>query len=262
MTSSFTNAHARVDIDPAGIATLTIIDAGVLNILSTPVIDGLRKALSTLASRDEVRVLILRGESDRAFVAGADIAEMAQLDRTKGERFISNLRGLCDAVRQFPTPVIARIPAWCLGGGMEFALACDLRIAADDAQFGMPEVKVGIPSVIHAALLPYLIGAANSSWLLLTGELVDARRAREWGLVNEIAPKAELDQVVDKLARNLAALAPAALRQQKKLLRRWETMSLDAAIEDSVGEFGTAFDTGEPQKFMNEFLDRKRATKA
>lgn len=257
-TRSFTVPHARAEIEASGIATLTMQDAGVLNILSTPVIDGLREALAQLRDDDAVRVLVLRGASDRAFVAGADIAEMAALDEQKARTFISNLRDLCNAVRHFPVPVIARIPGWCLGGGLEFALACDLRISADDAQFGMPEVKVGIPSVIHAALMPPLIGAANSAWMLLTGDLIDAGRAQDWGLVNAAVPRAELDAAVRKLAEGFAALGPAALRQQKKLLRRWETMSVDEAIEDSVAEFGAAFNTGEPQKFMNEFLESKR----
>ncbi|WP_332612035.1 enoyl-CoA hydratase [Achromobacter sp. ESBL13] len=253
--------HADVRIDAAGIATLTMQDAGVLNILSTPVINGLRQALAQLSHNKAVRVLVLRGAGDRAFVAGADIAEMAALDASSAQRFIANLRDLCNAVRHFPVPVIARIPGWCLGGGLEFALACDLRICADEAQFGMPEVKVGIPSVIHAALMPRLIGAAHSAWMLLTGELIDARRAEGWGLVNAAVPQAQLDETVYKLAQGFAALGPAALRQQKKLLRRWETMSVDDAIEDSVAEFGAAFNTGEPQKFMNEFLASKRRGK-
>ena len=253
--------HADVRIDAAGIATLTMQDAGVLNILSTPVINGLRHALSQLSHNKAVRVLVLRGAGDRAFVAGADIAEMAALDASSAQRFIANLRDLCNAVRHFPVPVIARIPGWCLGGGLEFALACDLRVCADEAQFGMPEVKVGIPSVIHAALMPRLIGAAHSAWMLLTGELIDARRAQDWGLVNAAVPQAQLDETVYKLAQSFAALGPEALRQQKKLLRRWETMSVDDAIEDSVGEFGAAFNTGEPQKFMNEFLASKRRGK-
>lgn len=260
-TKNLSFPHADVRIDAAGIATLTMQDAGVLNILSTPVINGLREALTHLQDDESVRVLVLRGAGDRAFVAGADIAEMAALDESSAQRFISNLRDLCNAVRHFPVPVIARIPGWCLGGGLEFALACDLRICTDDAKFGMPEVKVGIPSVIHAALMPRLIGAANCAWLLLTGELIDARRAQDWGLVNGAVPAAQLDDEVNKLAQGFAALGPAALRQQKKLLRRWETMSVDAAIEDSVAEFGAAFNTGEPQKFMNEFLASKRGGK-
>ncbi|KOF53164.1 MULTISPECIES: enoyl-CoA hydratase [unclassified Achromobacter] len=254
--------HARAALDGDGIATLTIAQAGALNILGTPVIQDLRRALAALREAPAVRALVVRGESDRAFVAGADIAEMAALDEESARAFISGLRGLCDDVRLFPAPVIARIPGWCLGGGLEFALACDLRVCSENAQFGMPEVKVGIPSVIHAALMPRLIGAANSAWMLLTGELIDARRAREWGLVHEVARPEALDGAVQGLASRLAACGPAAMRQQKTLLRRWESLPVDEAIDDSVAEFGKAFNTGEPQKFMQEFLARKRAARS
>lgn len=252
--------HARATLDNDGIGTLTIANAGVLNILGTPVIEDLRTALAALAQTTALRVLILRGDSDRAFVAGADIAEMVSLDEQSAVRFISNLRDLCNAVRHLPVPVIARIPGWCLGGGLELALACDLRVCADGTQFGMPEVKVGIPSVIHAALMPSLIGSARSAWMLLAGELIDAAQALSWGLVNISVPMADLDQAVHGQATALARLGPAVLQQQKSLLRRWDTMSIDDAIADSVAEFGKAFNTGEPQRFMNEFLERKRAS--
>lgn len=261
-TYSFELAHARADIDAEGVGVLTIANAGVLNILGTPVITDLRDALARLADNPALRALVLRGTGDRAFVAGADIAEMAALDEASASHFISNLRDLCNAVRHFPVPVIARIPGWCLGGGMELALACDLRITADHAQFGMPEVKVGIPSVIHAALMPSLIGSAHTAWMLLAGDLVDASKALAWGLVNEAVPAEGLDEAVRRQAQALAALGPAVLRQQKTLLRRWERMSIDEAIEDSVAEFGRAFNTGEPQRFMNEFLARKREKQA
>ena len=140
MTETSLLSHARTHVDDAGIATVTMANAGVLNILGTPVIQDLTRAIAGLAQRDDVRVLVVRGESDRAFVAGADISEMSRLDNTSGQAFISGLAGLCDAVRHFPTPVITRIPGWCLGGGLEFALACDLRIASDNAEFGMPEL--------------------------------------------------------------------------------------------------------------------------
>lgn len=253
--------HARATVSATGVATLSIENAGKLNILGTAVIKDLIQATGQLAALPEVRVLILRGASDRAFVAGADISEMAKLDRTSAQEFISNLRTFCNAMRHFPVPVIARMPAWALGGGLELAVACDIRIAADTAQFGMPEVKVGIPSVIHAALMPRLIGAGNTAWMLLTGELIDAPRALAWGLVNEIVPGEKLDTTVQHLAERFAQLGPAALRQQKRLLRSWEGMSVDEAIEASIPEFGSAFDTGEPQQFMNTFLAEKQAAK-
>ncbi|WP_456280511.1 enoyl-CoA hydratase [Cupriavidus sp. JZ107] len=251
--------HAAVAIDARGIATLTISEAGSLNILGTPVIAALTEAVRTLAADSRVRVLILRGTGDKGFIGGADIKEMAGLTRDTAERFISGLRALCDAVRHCPVPVIARMPGWCLGGGLELALACDLRIAGDNANLGMPEVKVGIPSVIHAALMPRLIGNARTAWMLLTGELCDAAQALSWGLVHRVVPLAELDAEVERVALLLAGFGPTVVRQQKRLLREWEDQPVDTAIANSVAEFGSAFDTGEPQRYMAEFVNRKRS---
>ncbi|MDK3023738.1 enoyl-CoA hydratase [Cupriavidus taiwanensis] len=250
--------HAGVEIDARGIATVTIREAGSLNILSTPVIASLTRAIEALAANDAVRVLVLRGTGDKGFIGGADIKEMAALDRASAEAFISGLRRLCDAVRHLPVPVIARMPGWCLGGGLELALACDIRIAADNAQLGMPEVKVGIPSVIHAALMPRLIGNARTAWMLLTGEISDAAEALQWGLVSRVVPLDGLDQEVERVAALLAGFGPVAVRQQKRLLREWEDAPLEVSIDNSVTEFGSAFDTGEPQQHMATFLNRKR----
>ncbi|WP_454712854.1 enoyl-CoA hydratase [Cupriavidus nantongensis] len=250
--------HAGVEIDARGIATVTIREAGSLNILSTPVIASLTRAIEALAANDAVRVLVLRGTGDKGFIGGADIKEMAALERASAEAFISGLRRLCDAVRHLPVPVIARMPGWCLGGGLELALACDIRIAADNAQLGMPEVKVGIPSVIHAALMPRLIGNARTAWMLLTGEISDAAEALQWGLVSRVVPLDGLDQEVERVAALLAGFGPVAVRQQKRLLREWEDAPLDVSIDNSVTEFGSAFDTGEPQQHMATFLNRKR----
>ncbi|UDM52315.1 enoyl-CoA hydratase [Cupriavidus sp. MP-37] len=250
--------HAGVEIDARGIATVTIREAGSLNILSSPVIASLTRAIEALAAQDAVRVLVLRGTGDKGFIGGADIKEMAALDRASAEAFISGLRRLCDAVRHLPVPVIARMPGWCLGGGLELALACDIRIAADTAQLGMPEVKVGIPSVIHAALMPRLIGNARTAWMLLTGEISDAAEALQWGLLSRVVPLAGLDQEVERVAALLAGFGPVAVRQQKRLLREWEDAPLEVSIGNSVTEFGSAFDTGEPQQHMATFLNRKR----
>lgn len=258
MAEHESSRHALVTLEE-GIATLTIRDAGPLNILGTPVIRELITRLQALREDDSVRVLILRGTGDRALIGGADIKEMASLNRATGEQFISTLREFCDCLRHFPAPVIARMPGWTLGGGLEAAMACDVRIASESAHFGMPEVKVGIPSVIHASMLPRLVGGARAAWLLLTGEPVDARTALAWGLVHEVVPDAALDDAVARMARLFAGMGSAVLRQQKRLLREWEEQTLDHAIAASVAEFGAAFDTGEPRQYMQAFLDRKAA---
>ncbi|MGY8526222.1 enoyl-CoA hydratase [Paracidovorax citrulli] len=258
MQTSLSNRHAAVEVDEQGVAQLTIREAKSLNILGTPVIADVTAAVRSLSERPDVRVLIVRGTGDKGFIGGADINEMATLTRPRAETFISALRDLCDALRHFPVPVIARMPGWCLGGGLELALACDLRIAADNAQLGMPEVKVGIPSVIHAALMPRLIGDARAAWLLLTGEIADANEALAAGLVSRVVPLDRLDEEVARVASLLAGFGPQVVRQQKRLLREWEDAPVDVSIERSVAEFGKAFETGEPQKYMAEFVHRKR----
>lgn len=135
-------------------------------------------------------------------------------------------------------------------------MACDLRISSDTARFGMPEVGVGIPSVIHAALMPRLIGAARSSWMILSGESIDAATALGWGLVDEVHDQAELDTRIAEHTSRFVRFGPTVVRQQKRLLRQWQEMSLEDAVDTSVAEFGAAFATGEPQAYMQPFLDQ------
>lgn len=258
MTRFIDTHHASVTLDANGVATLTLTNAKSMNILGTPAILDLTAALDTLRARDEVRVLVLRGSGERAFIGGADIHEMASLTPPTAEAFITRLKNLCEAVRTFPAPVIGRMTGWTLGGGLEVAICCDLRIASTDSHYGMPEVAVGVPSVIHAALLPRLIGTSRAAWLLVSGEHVDAATALSWGLVHELQAPDALDARIAQLAKKLADLGPAVMRQQKRLLREWESLTPDAAIASTVPEFGRAFATGEPRRYMGAFIDRKR----
>jgi enoyl-CoA hydratase/carnithine racemase len=229
-----------------------------MNILNSLVIRDLCKGLETLSAQPDIRVLIIRGTGEKSMIGGADIKEMARLDQKSAEKFISGLRDLCEAVRTFPAPVIARMPGWCLGGGLEVAAACDFRIAGYDAKFGMPEVRVGIPSVIHAALLPRLIGWGRARWLMMTAETIDAATALAWGLVDAVAPEGGLDAAVEKLVGALLKGGPEALRAQKALLRQWEELPLTESVNLSVGAFGRSFLTDEPTRLMQAFIDRKR----
>jgi enoyl-CoA hydratase len=252
------NTHCGIDRDERGVAAFTICHAGSLNILGSPVIEALRDGLERLASDRSIRVLVMKGQSEKSLIGGADIKEMATLDQKSAEAFISRLRDLCEAVRAFPAPVIARMPGWCLGGGLEVAAACDIRIAAHDAHFGMPEVRVGIPSVIHAALLPRLIGWGRARWLVMTAENIDAPTALAWGLVDAVAPPGGLDGTVEHTVQNLLQCGPEALRAQKALLRQWEELPLSESVNLSVGVFGRSFLTDEPKRLMQGFIDRKR----
>ena len=252
------NPHCGIDRDSRGVVRLTICNAGPLNILGSEAIQAIREGLETLAPDRQIRALILAGESPKSMIGGADIKEMARLDQKSAEKFITGLRDLCEAVRMFPAPVIACLPGWCLGGGLEVAAACDFRVAANDAKFAMPEVRVGIPSVIHAALLPRLIGFARTRWLVMTAATIDAATALAWGLVDVVAPEGGLDMAIEKLADDLLKCGPEALRSQKVLLRQWEELPLTEAINLSVGTFGRSFLTDEPKRLMQAFIDRKR----
>jgi enoyl-CoA hydratase/carnithine racemase len=240
-----------------GTATVELVNAKSMNILGSDAIEQLTAAFHDLSREDGIRVVILRGSGAKAFIGGADINEMARLDRAAGEAFIRRLAGLCEAIRACPAPVIARLAGWCLGAGLEVAMSCDLRVAGAGARFGMPEVTVGIPSVIHAALLPPMIGASRTAWLLLTGEAIDAATAGSWGIVHEVVPDEEIDTRVAALAARMAGFGPEAVRQQKRLLNKWLDMNPRGAIEDSVEQFGLAFLTGEPQQYMKAFLERR-----
>jgi enoyl-CoA hydratase len=258
MTPLIDTHHTSATLDNDGVATLTLRNAKKLNIVGTQAILELTAALDMLQARGDVRVLVLRGEGDHAFIGGADIHEMAALTPPSAEAFITRLKNLCEAVRSFPAPVIARLSGYTLGGGLEVAAACDLRVSSANGIYGMPEVAVGIPSVIHAVLLPMLVGQSRATWLLMTGESVDAATALQWGLVQEVHAPEALDARISRLAKRLAGFGTAALAQQKQLMRSWQSLPPDAAIDATVAEFGKAFATGEPQRYMAAFQSRKR----
>jgi enoyl-CoA hydratase/carnithine racemase len=252
------NPFCGVDRDPRGVVRLTICNAGSLNILGSAQIKGVREGLEALAADRRIRVLVIAGQSEKSMIGGADIKEMAKLDQVLAEKFITGLRDLCEAVRAFPGPVIARMPGWCLGGGLEFAAACDFRVAAHDAKFAMPEVRVGIPSVIHAALLPRLIGWGRARWLIMTAATIDAPTALGWGLVDVVAAEGQLDAEVETVVEMLLECGPEALRAQKALLKQWEELPLTESVDLSIQVFGQSFLSDEPHRMMQGFIDRKR----
>ena len=252
------NDYCDIEHGDKGVVRLFIRNAGPLNILNSSVNRGLCEAFATLAKDKDIRVLVMAGTGTKSFIGGADIKEMATLDQTSAETFIRGLGDVCEALRSFPVPVIARIQGWCLGGGLEVAAACDLRIASDDSKYAMPEVKVGIPSVIHAALLPRLIGWGRARWLILTAATIDAPTALSWGLIEQVVATADLDSAIASAATAIAECAPEAIRNQKALLRQWEELPLSQSVEVSIKAFGQAYLTGEPQLHMQAFLDRRK----
>lgn len=253
------NRHCAVEDAGNGVKRLTIAAAGPANILSVAVITALTDGIEVLAAERGLRVLVVTGGGARHFSGGADINEMAAFTEASAVAFIERLSGLCEVVRRFPAPVVARIQGACLGGGLELAVACDLRVAAPTAWFAMPEVRVGIPSVIHAALLPRLVGLGRARRMILTGEAIDAATALAWGLVDAVAAEGGLDAAVSEMIAPILACGEEVIAAQKTLLRKWQDLPLADAIAQSTAVFGHAFTTGEPQRAMQAFLARRRA---
>jgi enoyl-CoA hydratase/carnithine racemase len=254
-------AGVRAAIEPRDrgvVARVTIDNATRLNVIGTPLMAAFVAEFTALGEREDLRAVVLTGAGDRAFIGGADIHEMAALDAARAREFITRLHRMCAALRDLPVPVIARINGYALGAGLEVAAACDLRVAAANAVFGMPEVKVGIPSVIEAALLPRLIGWGRTRELLLLGERIDAETALRWGLVERVVPPSGLDAAVEVYLASLLKAGPRAVRLQKKLIRQWEDLPLSGAIAAGIDAFANAYATEEPSRLMRAFLDRPR----
>ncbi|MBZ5611656.1 MAG: enoyl-CoA hydratase/isomerase family protein [Acidobacteriia bacterium] len=253
--------NVQLQIDQRGqdrIARLTIDNERKLNTLNTPLMEDFVRAIESLSSDETLRALIVTGGGDKAFIGGADIDEMAALDASTAEAFITRIHRCCDALRDLPVPVIARIQGYALGGGLELAAACDLRIAADTAILGMPEVKLGMPSVIEAALLPPLVGWGRARHMLLLGENFTAAEAAAWGLVELVVPKPALDQAIERWIASILQAGPRAIRLQKKLIRAWEDLPLRDAIRAGIHAYSAAWQTDEPALRLKEFQARRR----
>jgi enoyl-CoA hydratase/carnithine racemase len=241
------------------LARLTIDNAAKMNSLNRALMTEIIEATAALASDEELRLVIVTGAGERAFVGGADIGEIAALDRGGARSFITLVHRCCDAFRRLPVPVIARIDGYALGAGLELACACDLRVVSERSVFGMPEVKIGIPSVVEAALLPRLIGQGRARRLLLTGESIGATEALDWGLIDMVVPHLELDQAVETLFHPILAAGPNAIRLQKALILDWEELPIAAAIERGIDCFVDAFNTDEPARMAGAMLAELRA---
>ena len=200
----------REERPEGAIAVVTVDNRRRLNCLSTPLILGLAEAFAKLGEDAALRAVVLTGAGDRAFIGGADLNELGALEPDSARLFITRLHEACRAIRDCPVPVIGRIGGFCLGAGLELAASCDFRAAADAARFGMPEVAMGIPSVIEAALLPGLIGWGRTREMLITGALFSAAEALAMGLVQKVAPSADLDAAVEEWLAVICRAQPRA----------------------------------------------------
>jgi enoyl-CoA hydratase/carnithine racemase len=241
------------------VAHVVYDNARRLNVLAPPALLDLTEAFLALAREDDLRCVVFSGAGGKAFIGGADINHMAAMRHPDdGRRFITMIHKLCQAIRDCPVPVICRMEGYTLGAGLEVAAACDMRIAADNAHFGMPEVKVGVPSVVEAALLPRLIGWGRTSWLLLTAQNIDAATADRWGMVEQVVPAAELGDAVARCVDHIVEGTPKAVRAQKRLMRRWERLPLDEAVQAGIDSFAQSVGEAEHIERMTAFVNRKR----
>ena len=240
-----------------GIATITLNQPQRLNLLDNQMITELKKAIDSLENDDNTRAVIITGAGERAFSAGVDLKLMREFDVTRAREFIQLLHNTCKKIRELPQIVIAAINGVCFGGSFELALSCDIRIAGENAQLALPEIKVGLPSVIEAALMTKFIGIGKTKELIFTGDSIDAYEAEKLGLVNKVVPLAQLNSAAWEMATRILNYSPTAVRIQKDVINKWMSIDLEAAIDYSINSFSLCFTTGEPKEAMNAFLEKR-----
>ena len=229
-----------------------------LNLFEPGLIGAIRETFQTLGADRTIRAAVVTG-SGRAFTAGMDVHVLAGLDVAGARALITTLHDAIEAVHHAPFPVIAAVNGPCLGAGFELALACDIRVVTANSTFGLPEVRVGVPSVIEAALLPPLVGPGRAAELLLTGDAIGAETALAWGLVNRVTPAAELMATVEGVVAKILAAGPTAIRLQKELMLRWRYADLGTAIQAGINAFAAAYAGGEPAEGAAAFLAKRPA---
>ena len=212
--------------------------------------------LTALKHDESLRALVLTGAGDRSFVGGTNLAEMKDFDLDQADASSTKTHRVCDAVRQFPVPVIARINGYCFGSGMEIAACADMRVGVAGAKFGMPEVRFGIPSGMEASVLPRLIGWGKACELVLTGDHIDADEAYRIGYLERLVPFAELDAVVEKWVASLLLGGPKAVRIQKRLIMDWDRMGVTDGARAGIQAYVESYRSDEPNRLMTAFLNR------
>jgi enoyl-CoA hydratase len=241
------------------VATISVNNPARLNSLSSDVLAAFIDAVREVATDPDLRCAIITGEGDRSFIGGANLLELETLNPDTARAFLTQVHTACQVLRDLPVPAIARVNGFCLGAGLELMAACDMHVASDNAVFGMPEVKIGVPSVVEAALLPQLIGWGRTKVLLYTGDNIDAATALAWGLVERVTPLAKLDAAVEEWVAAIVDSGPRAIRLQKELIREWEAMPVADAIEAGIRMMGRAYETDEPHRMIGAARARLRA---
>jgi enoyl-CoA hydratase len=239
------------------IAVLTMSRPERLNAFNTEMISQLDEKYYNVESDDDVFVSIITGEG-RSFVSGADISEMQNMSASEAKRFSYNANSVFLRLENSSKPIIAAINGYAIGGGCELAMACDIRMASDQAYFGQTEVNLGItPGFGGTQRLPRIIGNARAAEMIFTGKLIDAYTARDWGLVSEVYPKDELLPKAMETARLIASKAQAGVRQAKVSLHRCLYTDMYTGTAFEAEAFGICFSTEDQKNSMQAFLDKR-----
>ncbi len=247
-----------VDVDDA-VATVTVNRPDKRNALNSRVRSEVVATLDALRDDDAVRVVVFTGAGEKAFVAGADIGEFAERTPLEQREAMTGRR-VFDEIAAFPKPTIAMINGFCLGGGCELALACDVRVASDAARLGQPEINLGIiPGGGGTQRLPRVVGTGQAMRLILSGEIVDAAEALRIGLVDVVHPAAELRERTMEFARGMAAKSPVALRMAKAAVRAAAEMPLAAGLAYETELFVTCFGSEDKREGVAAFLEKRPA---
>jgi enoyl-CoA hydratase len=249
-------ANIRVEVSE-GIATLTIDRPEVKNALDLQTVGDIRAALQALSVRDDAGALIITGAGESAFVSGADINDIRARGRDEGLAAINS--SLFAEIERFPWPTIAAINGYALGGGCELALACDIRIAADTARFGQPELGLGIiPGAGATQRLPRIIGLGRAKHLILTGEIIDAKQALEIGLVSAVTPSGQLQIRARELAKKILRQGPLAARLAKVALNASARVDMDSGLLIETLAQALCYSSDDKQEGTTAFLEKRK----
>lgn len=249
-----------LEVVEAGIYCLTINRPAQYNALNTQTLEEIQVAATQLQTQADARVLLLTGAGQKAFVAGADIKEMGSKTAIEGQAFGHKGMQAFRSLELLPIPVIAVVQGFALGGGCELALSCDWIIASEQAQFGQPEVALGVtPGFGGTQRLSRLIGRSKALELLVSGRRIDAKTALAWGLVNHVYPADELMNEALKIAREIAAQAPLAVQMCKQLVIRGQDLELETACLLEEQAFGLSFSTADQKEGMAAFVEKRKA---
>ena len=242
-----------------GIATITLNRPEALNAFSKEVVSEVLEALEDARKDDNVRVIVLTGAGEKAFSAGADIKAMMGMNALKARDLSLMGEGLCRALESLEKPVIAALNGFALGGGLEVAMACDLRIASENARVGQTEINIGlIPGWGGTQRLTRLVGRTKAKELVFTGRMIDAKTAEQLGILNMVVPADKFRETVRQFALDLAAKAPVALRVAKVLIDKGAEIGLDSALALEREGFGVVASTEDLQEGVRAFTEKRK----